>query len=132
MQVPRSTTTTANRKPGPRNSEPWLPCKIDRLPVAVCLYPCPPPALVPADLYSAETVVADEGSETRNAALSQLLGSIMARVSGNADIAGQPAAKQMLAAALRWFSNTATGPRTAMEAWSATCGRASISRWSSV
>lgn len=69
----------------------------------VCLWLCvlslSAAAVVPADLYSAETVVADEGSETRNTALSQLLGSVMARVSGNSGIAGQPAAKQMLAAA---------------------------------
>ena len=65
----------------------------------LCVYGLSAAAVVPADLYSAETVVADEGSETRNTALSQLLGSIMARVSGNADIVGQPAAKQMLASA---------------------------------
>lgn len=65
----------------------------------LCVYGLSAAAVVPADLYSAETVVADEGSETRNTALSQLLGSVMARVSGNVGVAGQPAAKQMLAAA---------------------------------
>lgn len=50
-------------------------------------------------LFVAETPVADEGSETRNAALSQLLASVLARVSGNTGIAGQPAAGDILAAA---------------------------------
>ena len=45
------------------------------------------------DLYSAETRVADEGSETRNAALSELLATVLVRVSGNTGIAGQPAAR---------------------------------------
>jgi len=52
-----------------------------------------------ADLYSAETRVADEGSETRNAALSQLLATVLVRVSGNTGVAGQPAARDLLASA---------------------------------
>jgi hypothetical protein len=52
-----------------------------------------------ADLYSAETRVADEGSETRNAALSELLATVLVRVSGNTGIAGQPAARDLLASA---------------------------------
>ncbi|MCW9078098.1 MAG: DUF2066 domain-containing protein [Gammaproteobacteria bacterium] len=51
------------------------------------------------DLYSAETRVADEGSETRNAALSELLATVLVRVSGNTGIAGQPAARDLLASA---------------------------------
>ena len=51
------------------------------------------------DLFVAETQVADEGSETRNTALSQLLATVLARVSGNTGIAGQPAAKDLLASA---------------------------------
>ncbi len=49
-----------------------------------------------ADMYAAETVVADEGSETRNAALSGLLAEVLVRVSGNAGIAGQPAARELI------------------------------------
>jgi len=51
------------------------------------------------DLFVAETEVADEGSGTRNTALSQLLATVLARVSGNTGIAGQPAARDVLAAA---------------------------------
>lgn len=51
------------------------------------------------NLFVAETQVADEGSETRNTALSQLLATVLARVSGNTGIAGQPAAKDLLASA---------------------------------
>jgi len=51
------------------------------------------------DLYVAEGVVADEGSETRNKALSELLGEVLVRVSGNLMIAGQPAARELLDAA---------------------------------
>jgi len=51
------------------------------------------------DLYVAEGDVADEGSETRNVALAELLGAVLVRVSGNAMIAGQPAARELLAAA---------------------------------
>lgn len=49
-----------------------------------------------ADMYAAETVVADEGSDTRNAALSGLLAEVLVRVSGNAGIAGQPAARELI------------------------------------
>jgi hypothetical protein len=51
------------------------------------------------DLFVAETGVADEGSETRNTALSQLLAIVLGRVSGNTGIGGQPAARDLLAAA---------------------------------
>lgn len=51
------------------------------------------------DLFAAETQVADEGSDTRNTALSQLLATVLGRVSGNTGIAGQPAAKDLLASA---------------------------------
>jgi len=51
------------------------------------------------DLFVAETQVADEGSDTRNTALSQLLATVLGRVSGNTGIAGQPAAKDLLASA---------------------------------
>lgn len=51
------------------------------------------------DLYVAEAVVADESSETRNAKLSELLAEVMVRVSGNAGIASQPAAAEVMAAA---------------------------------
>lgn len=51
------------------------------------------------DLYVAEGVVADEGSETRNAKLSELLAQVMVRVSGNAGIAARPAAREVLDAA---------------------------------
>ena len=51
------------------------------------------------DLYAAETRVADEGSEARNAALSELLEGVLVRVSGNAGIAGMPAARELLASA---------------------------------
>jgi len=52
-----------------------------------------------SDLYVAEGVVTDEGSETRNRALTELLGEVLVRVSGNAMIAGQPAARELLDAA---------------------------------
>ena len=52
-----------------------------------------------ADLYAAEVAVADEGSEARNAALSEMLADILVRVSGNAGIAGMPAAHDLLASA---------------------------------
>jgi hypothetical protein len=55
--------------------------------------------LAQTDLFAAETVVADEGSETRNTALSELLAEVLVRVSGNSGIAGQPAARELLAAA---------------------------------
>lgn len=50
-------------------------------------------------LFVAEARVADEGSDTRNAALAGLLGDVLVRVSGNTGIAAQPAAKPVLAAA---------------------------------
>lgn len=52
-----------------------------------------------ADLYAAETGVTDEGNETRNAALTELLASVLVRVSGNTGIAGQPAARDLLGSA---------------------------------
>lgn len=57
------------------------------------------PAAEPTDLFAAEQRVADEGSETRNALLSQLLADVLVRLSGNAAVAGQPAARELLAAA---------------------------------
>jgi len=51
------------------------------------------------DLFVAETRVTDEGSETRNTALSHLLAVVLGRVSGNTGIAGQPAAKDLIASA---------------------------------
>lgn len=50
-------------------------------------------------LYVAEIPVADEGSDTRNTALSEMLVSVLVRVSGNPGIGGQPAAKEILASA---------------------------------
>jgi hypothetical protein len=63
------------------------------------LLPVLAPASARADLFVAEGPVADEGSETRNAALSGLLGEVLMRVSGNPGIAGQPAARELLGAA---------------------------------
>lgn len=63
------------------------------------LLPWPVAALGERDLYAAEAQVADEGSATRNAALSGLLGEVLVRVSGNAGIAGQPGARELLDAA---------------------------------
>ncbi|MCB1787480.1 MAG: DUF2066 domain-containing protein [Chromatiaceae bacterium] len=57
---------------------------------------CQATAATPADLYDAEAVVADEGVETRNATLSRLLGDVLVRVSGNARIGAQPAAREVL------------------------------------
>ncbi len=51
------------------------------------------------DLFSAETRVEDEGSETRNAALSDLLAKVLVRVSGNPAVGGLPGTRQVLAAA---------------------------------
>ena len=51
------------------------------------------------DLFVAETAVADETGETRNAALAQMLGEVMVRVSGSAAVKAQPGAKPVLAAA---------------------------------
>lgn len=48
------------------------------------------------DLFTAEKVVADEGSETRNRVLSELLAEVLVRVTGNAAVAGQPAARDLL------------------------------------
>jgi hypothetical protein len=51
------------------------------------------------DLFSAETRVDDEGSETRNAALSDLLAKVLMRVSGNPAVGGQPGTRAVVAAA---------------------------------
>jgi len=56
-------------------------------------------AMVPGDAFVAETKVVDEGSETRNTALTELLATVLVRVSGNTGIAGQPAAREILAGA---------------------------------
>lgn len=53
----------------------------------------------PGDLYAAEVAVADEGSEARNAALSKMLADVLVRVSGNAGVAGMPAARDLLGSA---------------------------------
>ena len=52
-----------------------------------------------ADLFVEQAPVADEALETRNAALSQMLERVLVRVSGNAGVAGQPAAAEVLQAA---------------------------------
>jgi len=57
------------------------------------------PSVVADDLFSAETLVNDEGSETRNAALSELLAEVLVRVSGNPAIGGQPGTRIVLDAA---------------------------------
>jgi len=62
----------------------------------IALTPTVGAAFDPATLYSAETVVANEGSETRNAALRRLLAEVLVRVSGNTGVAGQPAARVLL------------------------------------
>jgi hypothetical protein len=53
----------------------------------------------PATLYQAETEVADEGSAARNAALSEMLAGVLVRATGNAAIAGQAGAQEVIAAA---------------------------------
>ncbi len=57
------------------------------------------PSVLADDLFSAETLVNDEGSETRNAALSELLAEVLVRVSGNPAIRGQPGTRKVLDAA---------------------------------
>ena len=59
----------------------------------------PAAAEQPGDLYAAEVAVADEGSEARNAALSKMLADVLVRVSGNAGVAGMPAARDLLGSA---------------------------------
>ena len=54
-----------------------------------------------ADLFVEQTPVGDESPETRNAALTEMLERVLVRVSGNAAIASQPAAADVLAAAPR-------------------------------
>lgn len=51
------------------------------------------------ELFVAETEVADEGSTTRNRALSTLLAEVLVRVSGNPDIASQADGRALLDAA---------------------------------
>lgn len=53
----------------------------------------------PASLYQAEIPVADEGSAARNAALSEMLAGVLVRATGNAAIAGQAGAQEVIAAA---------------------------------
>lgn len=53
----------------------------------------------PAALYQAEVEVADEGSAARNAALSEMLAGVLVRATGNAAIAGQAGAREVIAAA---------------------------------
>ncbi len=50
-------------------------------------------------LFESETLVADEGSETRNAALSKMLADVLVRVSGNPKIGAQASAAEILQAA---------------------------------
>ena len=71
----------------------WIVCLL------LAILPLSTGAAVPGDLYAAEAPVTDEGSETRNTALSRLLATVLVRISGNAGIAGQPAARELLAAA---------------------------------
>lgn len=67
--------------------------------VLVCTLTLVGPALADQDLYSARMAVADEDGDSRNAALSQLLGEVMMRVSGSAAVAAKPAARSILDAA---------------------------------
>jgi len=74
------------------------------------------------ELFTAEIVVADEGSETRNAALSEMLESVLVRVSGNTGIAGQPAARDILASAPSLvqqyrYRTSASGGKTVRHLW---------------
>jgi hypothetical protein len=70
------------------------------LPICLmALLACFAPSVVADDLFSAETLVNDEGSETRNAALSELLAEVLVRVSGNPGIRGQAGARKVLDAA---------------------------------
>lgn len=59
----------------------------------------PVSAFAAEEWYTAETAVADEGSETRNAALGQLLLQVMQRVSGNPTIGDMTGAQTLMAAA---------------------------------
>lgn len=58
-----------------------------------------PAASLPDAMFVAETAVDDEGSETRNRALSALLADVLVRVSGDAAIVSRPAAREVVAAA---------------------------------
>jgi hypothetical protein len=69
-----------------------------RLPTLILLLLLPLPSLA-VDLFVAQMPVADESAETRNAALTGMLEQVLVRVSGNDQIAGQPAAGEILAAA---------------------------------
>ena len=51
------------------------------------------------DLYSGEVPIVDETPEAREAALEQILGQVLVRVSGRADVVSRPAASQVLKAA---------------------------------
>lgn len=56
-------------------------------------------AVADTDLFVAEAAVENEDSDTRNAALSRMLGDVLVRISGSTGIAAQPAAKAVLDAA---------------------------------
>lgn len=64
----------------------------------LCFVLCPWTAPA-AELFVEQTPVSDETADTRNAALSQMLSRVMVRVSGNAGIASQAAAAEVLKAA---------------------------------
>ena len=51
------------------------------------------------DLYSGEVPIVDETPAAREAALEQILGQVLVRVSGRADVVSRPAASQVLKAA---------------------------------
>lgn len=57
----------------------------------------PLPAAAADSLFSAEQPVADDGSETRNRVLSDMLREVLVKVSGNSSVAGQPAAREIAA-----------------------------------
>jgi hypothetical protein len=69
-----------------------------RLPTLILILLLPLRSLA-VDLFDAQMPVADESAETRNAALAGMLEQVLVRVSGNDQIAGQPAARDILAAA---------------------------------
>jgi len=63
--------------------------------ILLCHFMTGTPALS-QDLYTGEVKVADESLETRNMALAQILGQVMVRVSGHADIMDNEQAKSLL------------------------------------
>jgi hypothetical protein len=61
------------------------------------LLPTAPWADALDELFVAEAVVTDEGSETRNRVLGELLAEVLVRLSGDAEVAGEAAAREILA-----------------------------------